>query len=249
MSLGKYDATHRDDGLIALFQQNGNYTHDDLMYVLDAQHQHMGNVLPMYSDLAATGQVELTTTPYYHPILPLLMMPGWQMEDGIRVTKQPWPDDVQNHLTTGMDLFEDEMGFRPVGMWPSEEAVSPAMVQPVTDVGIEWMVTDEEILMKSTDMNGNNVDISNAANLAMPWIATGEDGGEVAVVFRDRVISDRVAWNYGSMTPEDAVNDFVSYVDDVRQQLLDAGEDPSEHLLTVSMDGEKLDVHVRIPAQ
>ncbi|RJU88909.1 MAG: hypothetical protein DWC02_00940 [Candidatus Poseidoniales archaeon] len=236
--LGTYDASHRDDGLIALFQQNGNFTHDDLMYVLDAQHEHMGNVLPMYSDLAAAGQVELTTTPYYHPILPLLMMPGWEMEDGIRVSKQAWPDDVQTHLTTGMDLFEDEMGFRPVGMWPSEEAVSPAMVQPVTDVGIEWMVTDEELLMKSTDMNGNNVDVSNAANLAMPWVATGEDGGEVAVVFRDRVISDRVAWNYGSMTPEDAVTDFVSYVDDVRQQLLDAGEDPSEHLLTVSMDGE-----------
>ncbi len=236
--LGEYDANHRDEGLIDLFMQNGNYTHADLMYVLDAQHEHMGNVLPMYSELGASGQVELTTTPYYHPIMPLLMMPGWQMEDGIRVTKQPWPDDVQNHLTTGMDLFEEEMGFRPVGMWPSEEAVSPAMVQPVTDVGIEWMVTDEEILMKSTDMNGNNVDITNAANLATPWIATGEDGGEVAVVFRDRVISDRVAWNYGSMTPEDAVTDFVSYIDDVRQQLLDAGEDPSEHLLTVSMDGE-----------
>ena len=102
-----------------------------------------------------------------------------QMEDGIRVTKQPWPDDVQSHLTTGMDLFEDEMGFRPVGMWPSEEAVSPAMVQPVSDVGVEWMVTDEEILMKSTDLNGNYVDIANAANLATPWIATGEDGGEV----------------------------------------------------------------------
>ena len=236
--LGKYDASHRDDGLIALFQQNGNFSHDDLMYVLDAQHEHMGNVLPMYSDLADAGQVELTTTPYYHPIMPLLMMPGWEMEDGIRVSKQAWPDDVQNHLTTGMDLFEDEMGFRPVGMWPSEEAVSPAMVQPVSDVGIEWMVTDEELLMKSTDLNGNNVDVSDASNLAMPWIATGEDGGEVAVVFRDRVISDRVAWNYGSMTPEDAVADFVSYVDDVRQQLIDAGEDPSEHLLTVSMDGE-----------
>ena len=236
--LGEYDPIHRDEGLIDLFQQNGNYTHSDLMYVIDAQHEHMGNVLPMYSQLAAAGQVELTTTPYYHPILPLLMMPGWQMEDGIRVTKQAWPSDVQNHLTTGMDLFEDEMGFRPVGMWPSEEAVSPAMVQPVSDVGIEWMVTDEEILMKSTDMDGNNIDITNAANLAKPWLVNGEDGGEVAVVFRDRVISDRVAWNYGSMTPEDAVTDFVSYIDDVRQQLLDAGEDPSEHLLTVSMDGE-----------
>ena len=72
----------------------------------------------------------------------------------------------------------------------------------------------------------------------MPWIATGEDGGEVAV---DRDQGSFLTVLHGTMvqsTPEDAVNDFVSYVDDVRQQLLDAGEDPSEHLLTVSMDGE-----------
>ena len=236
--LGSYDASHRDEGLIALFQQNGNYSHEDLMYVVDAQHEHMGNVLPMYSDLAASGQVELSTTPYYHPIMPLLMMDGWTFEDGIRVNKDSWEDDTRHQLNSGMDLFEEEMGFRPVGMWPSEEAVSPAMVQPVSDVGIEWMITDEELLMKSTDSSGNNVDVNDAANLAMPWVATGVDGGEVAVIFRDRVISDRVAWQYGSMTPEDAVTDFISYIDGVRQQLLDAGEDPSEHMLTVSMDGE-----------
>ena len=236
--LGSYDASHRDEGLIALFQQNGNYSHEDLMYVVDSQHEHMGNVLPMYSDLAASGQVELSTTPYYHPIMPLLMMDGWTFEDGIRVNKDSWEDDTRHQLNSGMDLFEEEMGYRPVGMWPSEEAVSPAMVQPVSDVGIEWMVTDEELLMKSLDLSGNNVDVDDATNLAMPWVATGVDGGEVAVIFRDRVISDRVAWQYGSMAPEDAVADFISYVDGIRQQLLDAGEDPSEHMLTVSMDGE-----------
>ena len=118
------------------------------MYVVDRQHAHMANVLPMYSELAAEGQIELTTTPYYHPIMPLLMMDGWTMEDGIRVSKESWPEDVQNHLITGMDLFESKLGFRPTGMWPSEEAVSPDMVEPVSDVGIQWMVTDEEILMK-----------------------------------------------------------------------------------------------------
>ncbi|MGB1588243.1 MAG: hypothetical protein ACPHJD_05455, partial [Poseidonia sp.] len=119
--LGDYNASHRDEGLIALFMQNGQYDLADLAYVLDAQHDHMGNVLPMYSELAANGQVELTTTPYYHPIMPLLMMDGWTMEDGIRVNKEAWPEDVQNHLVTGMDLFEAELGFRPTGMWPSEE--------------------------------------------------------------------------------------------------------------------------------
>ena len=165
-------------------------------------------------------------------------MEGWTMEDGIRVNKEAWPEDVQNHLITGMDLFEDELGFRPTGMWPSEEAVSPAMVQPVTDVGIEWMVTDEEILKQSTNQNGDYIDVEDVTNLATPWKVTGADGGDVAVIFRDRVISDRIAFQYGTMTPEAAVSDFIAYLDNIRQQLLDAGEDPSEHLLTVALDGE-----------
>ena len=235
---GDYNSSHRDDGLIALFMQDGDYTLSDLNYVLDAQHDHMGNVLPMYSELAASGQVELTTTPYYHPIMPLLMMDGWTMEDGIRVNKEAWPEDVQNHLVTGMDLFEQELGFRPVGMWPSEQAVSPAMVEPVTDVGIQWMVSDEEILKQSTDINGQYVDVEDASNLATPWTVTGAEGGEIAVIFRDRVISDRIAFQYGTMTPEAAVSDFIAYLDNVRQQLLDAGEDPADHLLTVALDGE-----------
>ena len=236
--LGEYNLSHRDQGLIDLFMQNGQYTHTDLMYVIDRQHQHMANVLPMYSQLAAEGQIELTTTPYYHPIMPLLMMDGWTMEDGIRVNKDSWPVDVEDHLVNGMDLFEAKLGFRPTGMWPSEQAVSPAMVEPVSDVGIEWMVSDEEILLQSTDLSGNLIDVDDASNLATPWKVTGEDGGEVAVVFRDRVISDRIAFQYGTMTPEAAVSDFIAYLDNIRQQLLDAGEDPSEHLLTVALDGE-----------
>ena len=72
--LGEYNASHRDEGLISLFEQNGQYSVADLTYVVDAQSSQMANVLPMYSELAGTGQVELTTTPYYHPIMPLLMM-------------------------------------------------------------------------------------------------------------------------------------------------------------------------------
>ena len=213
--------------------QNGQYTLADLTYVLDAQEAHMSNILPMYSELAASEQVELTTTPYYHPIMPLLMMDGWTFEDGIRVNKDSWPEDVTNHLQTGMDLFEQELGFRPTGMWPSEQSVSPPMVQPVADVGIEWMVTDELNLEESTDLNGNTIDVSVASNLATPWVVD-----DVAVVFRDRVISDRIAFQYGSMTPEAAVSDFLGYCDNIRQQLLDEGKDPSDHLLTVALDGE-----------
>ena len=230
--------SQQDQGLMDLFEQGRDFTPADLTYVIDQQHAHMANVLPMYSQLAAAGQVELTTTPYYHPIMPLLMMPGWTFEDGIRVNKDAWPEDVMAHLTNGMDLFEAELGFRPTGMWPSEEAVSPPMVQPVADVGVEWMVTDEEILAKSTTPGGGSIDVDDAAQLATPWVVSGDQGDDVAVIFRDRVISDRIAFQYGSMSPEAAVTDFLSYVDGIRAELIAAGEDPSEHLLTVAMDGE-----------
>ena len=237
-SIGDSRPAHGDAGLQALFAQNGGYSVSDLTYVLDAQYSHMANVLPMYSQLAARGQVELTTTPYYHPIMPLLMMDGWTFEDGIEVQKDSWPEDTQNHLVNGMNLFEDELGFRPTGMWPSEQSVSPAMVEPVSDVGIQWMVTDEVNLAGSTDLSGNYVDTSLASNLATPWIATGVDGGEVATIFRDRVISDRIAFEYGVMSPEAAVSDFISYVDGIRNELKADGLDPSEYMLTVALDGE-----------
>ncbi len=240
--------SHYNQTLKSLYEQNGGYTPADLAFVLATQQEHLANVLPMYSALAESGQVELTTTPYYHPIMPLLMMDGWTFEDGIRVNKDSWPDDVASQLNNGMDLFEDELGFLPTGMWPSEQSVSPAMVQPVSDVGIQWMVTDEVNLEESTVEGGATIDTSIASNLAIPWIATGigDDGtstgngggGEVAVIFRDRVISDRIAFQYGSMTPAAAVSDFIAYIDDVRGQLLAEGKDPSEHLLTVALDGE-----------
>ena len=119
-------------------------------------------------------------------------------------------------------------------MWPSEQAVS-AMVEPGDGCrdsmdGFGYQTT--------TDVNGQLIDVEEAANLATPWTVTGAEGGETAVIFRDRVISDRIAFQYGTMTPEAAVSDFISYLDNVRQQLLDAGEDPSEHLITVALDGE-----------
>ena len=235
---GEYDLSHFDQRLVNLFNQNGNYTRDDLTYVLDSQHARLSDVLPMYSILEQRGQVELTTTPYYHPIMPLLMMDGWTFEDGIYVSKDSWPEDVEMHLTKGVSLFEQHTGVVPSGMWPSEEAVSPAMVQPVSNVGIDWMVSDEMILEQSKDINDLNPNVEDPRVLFTPWKVTGDTGGEVSVIFRDRVISDRIAFEYGSMEPVDAVDDFLGYMDNVRQDLLDLGEDPSEHLITVALDGE-----------
>ena len=110
------------------------------------------------------------------------------------------------------------------------------MVQPVSNVGIDWMVSDEMILEQSKDMNDLNPNVEDPRVLFTPWKVTGDEGGEVSIIFRDRVISDRIAFEYGSMEPVDAVDD-LGYMDNVRQELLDLGENP-EHLITVALDSE-----------
>ena len=110
--------------------QDGDYSLADLSYVLDAQHDHMGNVLPMYSELAANGQVELTTTPYYHPIMPLLMMDGWTMEDGIRVNKEAWPEDVQNHLGPAWTCLSRNLASARRACGPAKRPFHPPWSSP-----------------------------------------------------------------------------------------------------------------------
>ena len=78
---------------------------NDLQTVLSYQSEQMLNVMPLYSNLANTSQVELTTTPKYHPIMPLLAMPGWTMDDGIPVEKDAWISDVEDQVSDGLDVF------------------------------------------------------------------------------------------------------------------------------------------------
>ena len=82
-----------------------------------------------------------------------------EMENDLEVLRRLSSYNVYSEKIIGKDIewFEEELGFRPVGMWPSEEAVSPAMVEPVSSVGIEWMDTDEELLKQSRDLNGEFV--------------------------------------------------------------------------------------------
>ena len=110
-----------------LFKKNAPYTVQDLHTVITYQREQMLNVMPLYSNLANSSQVELTTTPRYHPILPLLAMPGWTLDDGVPVEKTSWIEDVEMQIEEGLSVFEQSTGIRPSGMWPSEQAVSQSI--------------------------------------------------------------------------------------------------------------------------
>ena len=240
--LGEYDYLLENpaesEEMQDLFKKTAPYTVQDLHTVITYQREQMLNVMPLYSNLANSSQVELTTTPRYHPILPLLAMPGWTLDDGVPVEKTSWIDDVEMQIEEGLSVFEQSTGIRPSGMWPSEQAVSQTIVGPMVSEGISWAISDKQVLAKSTKLSGGFPSQSSTVDIATPWIVSTEGVGEMVMVFRETGLSDSIGFQYGDMDPNDAVADFISKVEQRRDDLIDSGRDPSEHLLTVAADGE-----------
>ena len=162
----------------------------------------LAQVIPLHRELAERGQVELTTTPYYHPILPLLLDKTLAREAMPDVTlpayRGGYPEDAAVHVRRAVESHAARFGERPRGMWPSEGSVCQAMIPLLAEHGIEWIATDEEILGCSThgkvgrDSRGH---VRHPELLYRPW-KVREAGHELAIVFRDHSMSDQVGFHY-----------------------------------------------------
>jgi len=233
-------AAEENEAVAALIRKGRGFTEDDKSAMLDAQQAILADVLPLHRRLADDGVLELTTSPYYHPILPLLVdmesareaMPNVALPEKRRSVVE----DAEAQLRRAVELHTVVFGQPPTGMWPSEGSVSEGIVPLVAAVGIEWMATDEEVLAQSlgrrirreaTGSVGADADV-----LYRPYRVAG-DGAEVSMVFRDHCLSDLVGFQYRYGDPEAAARDFLS-------RLLRIGRhtDRPDCLVPVILDGE-----------
>ncbi len=232
---GKYGKQYMDSKLWGMLNQSGGFSKSDLAYVIQKQFDIARIVLPTYRSIK---NAEFTCSPYYHPIMPLLLMPGWVgQQSGIHVRKGVWYNDTMWQLEAGRDEFKKVFGYYPVGLWPSEEAVSQAVIKPVNQSGVKWMVSDTYVLDKSGyDVIDKGSDfIKNPDYMYQAYIAEDEKNhSSVYMVFRDRVLSDRIGFVYNRMSAEDAVKDFINYVERAATYF----PDPQNHLVVVALDGE-----------
>ena len=145
----------QDADLREFLRQGQDWTEAEKQWLLAKHLELLARIIPLHRQLADSGQVELTTSPYFHPILPLLWdkrsareaMPGCPLPrylDG-------YPEDAVTQIRRGIEFHTQLFGAPPLGMWPSEGSVSHDLVQPLCDAGIRWIATDEEILSHSTD--------------------------------------------------------------------------------------------------
>ncbi|MGA2062735.1 MAG: glycoside hydrolase family 57 protein [Thermoguttaceae bacterium] len=232
------------DAELAEFRKKGrHWTEQEKAWLLEKQMDLLKQVIPLHRELQDRGQVELTTSPFYHPILPLLWdkrlarraMPGVALPKYL----DGYAEDGKEQIRRAVELHEKLFGRKPRGLWPSEGAVCQAMIPAIADAGIQWIATDEEILASATDgwvSRDNNGYLRNPEMLYRPW-RVEEQGKPLQIVFRDHAMSDQIGFQYQSYAPEQAVNDFIGKIEAIGNATSrNAGHRPS--MVNIILDGE-----------
>ncbi|MHB1134474.1 MAG: hypothetical protein ACYC4L_19045, partial [Chloroflexota bacterium] len=229
-----------DPQLRALRDQGSGYSQADVRAIIDKHYEITAQIVPFFRQLEATGQVELTTSPYYHPILPLLV------DNNVARVASPhlalpeaavyWPEDAAEQLRRARVRHEQLFGRAPRGLWPSEGAVSPAVEGLLKGrQAFQWLATDEAILARSQnawfDRDGHG-HVCDPQRLYQPYLSPE---GNLTLVFRDRVLSDRIGFVYQQMEARAAADDLVGRLHAIQERLNDP-ENP--YLVSIVLDGE-----------
>ena len=229
----------RDPFLKLMVAKDRNYTEEEKQTLLDKQIHVMAQILPKHRALQDEGRIEVTTTPYYHPILPLLCdmrsahvaMPRLNLPD----VKGNFREDARKQLLMAVELYRKKFGRDPRGLWPSEGSVSPDILPLVAEAGFKWLATDEEILARSLDIHlqRDSLQRINRPDVLYQPYSIKADSKTLNMVFRDHFLSDLVGFKYQWSAPEDAANDFLTKLWHIRQSAPN-----NDHFVAVILDGE-----------
>lgn len=230
-----------DPEVTALVEKGKNFEENDKAILHKKEIELLNAIIPEYRAAQDRGQVELSTTPFYHPILPLLVSTGIGKESFPNLTLPQTdferPEDARLQIQKAIAFHQQTFGKAPVGCWPSEGSVSEHILPLLIEAGIQWIASDEEILMHSLEKGG----IPDKARWTARNLYTHYEkawmGGSIAMVFRDHVLSDLIGFSYARVSPEDAANDFMRRLYDLNRRIeLEApGGTP---LISVILDGE-----------
>jgi len=217
-----------------LIDKGAGYSSQDRTQLLTVIGELCANVIPRYRALAQRGQVELSMTPYAHPIMPLLLdiksaheampeapLPGCEFYPG-------GEERVRWHIDKGMEVFEEFFGFKPTGCWPSEGSISERTVQVLAQHGIKWVASGETVLRNSLN---HQKDGGQLHCIHRPYFAPQTD---THCFFRDDGLSDLIGFTYATWHADDAVANLVHHLDNIA---VACGDDP-DAVVSIILDGE-----------
>ncbi len=232
----------QDEGLRRLVDKGHGFTVEDLALII-ARHQEMcARVVPLYRELAERGQIELTTSPYAHPIIPLLMDSSHarRATPGLPIPEPPFQAraDVSAHLRMAITCHERVFGGRPAGIWPSEGAVSQEAVEEIDAAGFRWLASDEAVLGRCLGrwfQRDSQDAVTNPRALYQPYLVMIGNRPGPAIIFRDHALSDRIGFTYQRIPGEQAAEDLIVRLQIIQRRLAD---EQRPYLVPIVLDGE-----------
>ncbi|WP_022851702.1 glycoside hydrolase family 57 protein [Limisalsivibrio acetivorans] len=216
-----------------LIEKGRGYSQDDKTKLIEALCDSVGRIVPLYKELMEKGVIEVSVTPYYHPILPLLIdlesakeaLP----EISMPAASNAFEDDYKWHVVEALKYYENIFGRRAEGMWPAEGSISEAAAETFAANGVEWIASDEDVLAGSME---TNLTLSENRKLLYRRHYYERNGRRINIYFRDKILSDLIGFTYSGWEPERAADDFIQKL----RVIYDSMDDSP--LVPVILDGE-----------
>jgi len=235
-----------DPYLSRLWRKGGRFTETEKSYILDRQIQVMGEMFEEYSKVERQDGGELSSSPMYHPILPLLIdnKSARDAFPGVSLPDRPfaYPRDARRQLDQGREVFRELFGAYPRGLWPSEGSISPATLDLAAKSGFRWAGTDEILLSKAfgKPVSRDSAGVPNEPEWLYRPYSASTPSGEVKLLFRDHHLSDLIGFDYPRWDAVDAANNFVGIIRGIYSRLESSTSHStdSNFIVPVILDGE-----------
>jgi alpha-amylase/alpha-mannosidase (GH57 family) len=225
-----------------LWDKQYNYTLEERIEIINIHHQIINEIIPTYKKYIAKGRIEMTTSAYYHSILPILIDIETSAKSTTTTEGLPtnWSllEDAKAQIKNALDRVEQVMGTRPKGFWPPELCLGPKTLEILSQEGIEWTISDERILADSIgfdfvrDFKGNLNDPYHLLKI----YEYKTKSAPINIIFRDRSIANLINFEYAGLEPKIAANDLFDKIKVIQSKILVSPD--TTHLLTIALDGE-----------
>ncbi len=231
------ESVRRNDLRVQRWQEQGrSFSLHDRHELLVLIGELLSGVIDRYATLAARGQIELSVTPYAHPIMPLMQnidSAREAMPDVVLPEFEQYPGGEQRarwHIREGLNVFEQYFRRKPSGCWPAEGSVSKATLELLEEYGFRWAASGETVLRNSLRVAADE-EAAGAPDAVLKGYRFGK--GEVVCFFRDDNLSDEIGFNYSTWHADDAVANLIHKLDSIA-----AAHPGRELVLPIILDGE-----------
>lgn len=224
-----------DPFLFELLKRGKGYTSREKEELVKKHYEIMAKIIDTYKKAYLNNKIEISFSPFYHPILPLLIdnkIASISDPSTILPKSFKWEDDARNQIKKSKDYLKTNFEKFPQGMWPSEGSISNDTLKIMIDEDIKWTATDETVLFNSLKLRDKWLTNLTPQQLFKSYHFPYKDN-KINLFFRDHRLSDNIGFVYSKYNPKDAVDHFLNSLRNIKKYI-----NYENNIVSIILDGE-----------